>query len=197
MGRKRTCSPLKAIIVTPAGKASQIRCDINFNDVAVASLSNSRRDECDVRRSSVLSNGSMMGNKKWIILAELAEQDTTQLGRLDVIARTSWRFRPPDRRRRAVESIRAKYGLSERQACRIVGQPRGTQRYTAIVRADEDVLTRAIISLASQSRHPMPPLAMSALGHKPTLPSACLRREIAGACVRTIRRFVVNVCIIC
>jgi transposase InsO family protein len=49
-----------------------------------------------------------------------------------------------------VEGIRGKYGLSERQACRIVGQPRGTQRYTTIVRADEDALTRAIISLASQ-----------------------------------------------
>jgi putative transposase len=32
----------------------------------------------------------------------------------------------------------------------MVGQPRGTQRYTTIVRADEDALTRAIISLASQ-----------------------------------------------
>jgi IS30 family transposase len=40
--------------------------------------------------------------------------------------------------------------LSERRACRIVDQPRGTQRYTTIVRADEDVLTRAIISLASR-----------------------------------------------
>ena len=56
----------------------------------------------------------------------------------------------PERRRQAVERIREKYGLSERQACRIVGQPRGTQRYTVIVRADEDALTRAIIALASQ-----------------------------------------------
>ena len=42
------------------------------------------------------------------------------------------------------------YRLSERQACRIVGQPRGTQRYSVIVRADEDALTRAIIQLAAQ-----------------------------------------------
>ncbi len=41
------------------------------------------------------------------------------------------------------------YSLSERHACRIVGQPCGTQRYATIVRADEDALTRAIISLAS------------------------------------------------
>jgi putative transposase len=40
--------------------------------------------------------------------------------------------------------------LSERQACRIVEHPRGTQRYTAVVRADEDALTRAIVALASQ-----------------------------------------------
>jgi len=49
-----------------------------------------------------------------------------------------------------VEETRAKYRLSERQACRIVGQPRGTQRYSVIVRADEDALTRAILQLAAQ-----------------------------------------------
>jgi putative transposase len=46
--------------------------------------------------------------------------------------------------------VREKYRLSERHACRLVGQPRGTQRYTLIVRADEDALTRAIIGLAAQ-----------------------------------------------
>ena len=35
-------------------------------------------------------------------------------------------------------------------ACRIVGQPRGTQRYSLIVHADEDALNQAIIALASQ-----------------------------------------------
>jgi transposase InsO family protein len=49
-----------------------------------------------------------------------------------------------------VKGIREKYGLSERHACRLVEQPRGTQRYTTIVRADEDALTGAIVSLASQ-----------------------------------------------
>ena len=43
-----------------------------------------------------------------------------------------------------------KYHLSERQACRLVGQPRGTQRYSVILRADEDALTQAIIALAAQ-----------------------------------------------
>ena len=43
-----------------------------------------------------------------------------------------------------------KYKLSERRACRLANQPRGTQRYATIVRADEDALTQAIIGLASE-----------------------------------------------
>ena len=49
----------------------------------------------------------------------------------------------------AVEHAREK-GLSERQACRLVNQPRGTQRYQPTQRDDEDELTKAIIALASQ-----------------------------------------------
>jgi len=41
-------------------------------------------------------------------------------------------------------------GASERHACRLVNQPRGTQRYQPTQRDDEDALTRAIIALASQ-----------------------------------------------
>ena len=40
--------------------------------------------------------------------------------------------------------------MSERLACRVVKQPRGTQRYRPIQREDEDRLTRSIIELASQ-----------------------------------------------
>lgn len=50
----------------------------------------------------------------------------------------------------AILSFNVTVCISERQACRIVGQHRGTQRYTTIVRSDEDALTRAIVSLASQ-----------------------------------------------
>jgi putative transposase len=39
---------------------------------------------------------------------------------------------------------------SERRACRLVNQPRGTQRYRPTQRADEDALTQEIIDLASQ-----------------------------------------------
>ena len=47
-------------------------------------------------------------------------------------------------------AARERYGLSERRACRIVAQPRGTQRYVPTVRADEDGLTRAIVTLGSE-----------------------------------------------
>ena len=41
-------------------------------------------------------------------------------------------------------------GASERHACQLVDQPRGTQRYQPTQRNDEDALTRAIIALATQ-----------------------------------------------
>lgn len=38
--------------------------------------------------------------------------------------------------------------MSERRACRVVGQPRSVQRYLPSTRDDEDALTRRIIELA-------------------------------------------------
>ena len=40
--------------------------------------------------------------------------------------------------------------MSERRACRLLGQWRGTQRYSTTPRDEEDALTRAIVELASQ-----------------------------------------------
>jgi len=40
--------------------------------------------------------------------------------------------------------------MSERHACQLVKQPRGTQRYQPMQREDEDQLTQAIVLLASQ-----------------------------------------------
>ena len=40
--------------------------------------------------------------------------------------------------------------MSERRTCRLVNQPRGTQRYRPTQRDDEDTLTQAIVTLASQ-----------------------------------------------
>lgn len=49
-----------------------------------------------------------------------------------------------------MEYARKKYGVSERQACRVLKQGRGTQRYQPACRTDEDALTEAIIALASE-----------------------------------------------
>ena len=49
-----------------------------------------------------------------------------------------------------MEHARKKYGVSERQACRVLKQGRGTQRYQLAHRTDEDALTQAIIALASE-----------------------------------------------
>ena len=45
--------------------------------------------------------------------------------------------------------VHEKLGVSERHACRVLGQARATQRYAARVRDDEDALTGAIIGLAT------------------------------------------------
>jgi putative transposase len=49
-----------------------------------------------------------------------------------------------------VSHAREEHGISERRACQLVNQPRGTQRYQPTQRDDEDALTRAILALASQ-----------------------------------------------
>lgn len=49
-----------------------------------------------------------------------------------------------------MEHARGKYGVSERKACALLAQPRGTQRYAPTLREDEDRLTQAIVSLACQ-----------------------------------------------
>jgi hypothetical protein len=45
--------------------------------------------------------------------------------------------------------LRERFRVSERIACRVVGQPRTTQRYEAVPRDDESALTRAILELAN------------------------------------------------
>jgi len=46
--------------------------------------------------------------------------------------------------------VRQKFGVSERRACRYLGQPRSTQRRPRVVADDEAALTAAIIRLATQ-----------------------------------------------
>ena len=49
-----------------------------------------------------------------------------------------------------MEQARRKYGVSERYACRVLQQWRGTQCYLPMHRTDEDALTEAMIALASE-----------------------------------------------
>ena len=49
-----------------------------------------------------------------------------------------------------MERAEREHGLSERHACRLLGQGRETQRYEPMVRVDEDALTQAIVTLASE-----------------------------------------------
>ncbi len=49
-----------------------------------------------------------------------------------------------------MQHVRAFYPVSERHACRVLGQSRTTQRYQPIVIDDEALLTVAIIRLASE-----------------------------------------------
>src|SRR5208282_5508098 len=71
-------------------------------------------------------------------------------GEADSEGRGLGKLLSPERRRCAVEHAREKYEVSERHACRLLGQWRRTQRYAAIPRIDEDALTEAIVALASE-----------------------------------------------
>ena len=49
-----------------------------------------------------------------------------------------------------MEHAREQYEVSERRACRVLRQGRGTQRYLPLRRTDEDQLTQAILALAAK-----------------------------------------------
>ena len=55
-----------------------------------------------------------------------------------------------ERRRRVVAHVQAKLGASERRACRVVRQPRSTQRYVHKTADDEERLVARIVALASK-----------------------------------------------
>ena len=58
----------------------------------------------------------------------------------------------PSRRREAVTHLRSSHGVSERRACRSVGQPRSTQRYRARGKDDEQRIVKKMHELVR--RHP-------------------------------------------
>jgi putative transposase len=72
------------------------------------------------------------------------------VGEADPEGRGLGKLLSPERRRCAVEHAREEYKVSERNACRLLGQWRSTERYSAIQRIDEDALTKAIVALASE-----------------------------------------------
>ncbi|MBA3408034.1 MAG: IS3 family transposase, partial [Solirubrobacterales bacterium] len=56
----------------------------------------------------------------------------------------------PARRRQAVAMLRDRLGVSERRACRYVGQHRSTQRRPAAVAADDQALRGALRQIAGE-----------------------------------------------
>ena len=50
-----------------------------------------------------------------------------------------------------MQHVRGTFPVSERWACRVLGQPRTTQRYQPIVVDNEELLTAAIVRLAGQN----------------------------------------------
>jgi putative transposase len=58
----------------------------------------------------------------------------------------------PGQRREAVTLLCKKYCVSERKACRVMDQPRGTQRYVCKVRDDEEIVVKKMVRLLK--KHP-------------------------------------------
>jgi putative transposase len=56
----------------------------------------------------------------------------------------------PARRRKCIDHVRQELAVSERRACRTLGQPRSTQRKVPQGQADEERLTDGIIELADK-----------------------------------------------
>ena len=57
----------------------------------------------------------------------------------------------PARRRRAVAMLRDRLGVSERWACRVVGQHRSTQRREPVVAGDDEALRAALRAIAARA----------------------------------------------
>src|SRR5208283_3006242 len=72
------------------------------------------------------------------------------VGQTDIKGYCGGKLLSPERRRCAVEHAREEYEVSERRACRVVRQWRGTQRYLPLRRTDEDQLTQTIMALAAK-----------------------------------------------
>lgn len=56
----------------------------------------------------------------------------------------------PDNRRQAVEQVQAVLDVSERRVCRVLGQPRSTERYKKRIAEDEEILRARMVALACE-----------------------------------------------
>lgn len=56
----------------------------------------------------------------------------------------------PARRREVVHRVGQALNVSERRVCRVLGQPRSTQRYVPRKPGDEDTLRQRIVELAKE-----------------------------------------------
>ena len=59
----------------------------------------------------------------------------------------------PGRRRRCIDHVMRKFDVSERLACRVLGQHRSTQRKAPKGRADDAALTADIVALGGVSHY--------------------------------------------
>src|SRR5918911_1929314 len=57
----------------------------------------------------------------------------------------------PARRRRAVEHLQQRFGVSERRACRVVGQPRSSQRYVSMKVGKDAALVERMLALSTEN----------------------------------------------
>jgi len=93
------------------------------------------------------------------LVADLSLDNATQSGATALGSQggTLKKIISPDRRREAVEQVQRVLNVSERRACRVMRQPRGTQRYEKRPLDDEEQLRERIVYLASRfGRYPVP-----------------------------------------
>ncbi len=72
------------------------------------------------------------------------------VGHTDAKAHRGGKLVSPSRRRQAVEQLQNAYSVSERRACKVVGQARSSQRYEASPRDDERPVVARMLELVEK-----------------------------------------------
>lgn len=145
---KKTFTPEQIV-----GKLWQIEMLVNQGKTVPLAGSRDRRADLlpvakRVRRTAVGARQEAQGTAEGE-RAVAACRSRFDGGKADPEGHRAAKLLSPERRRIAVRHAQDK-GRSERQACRLVGQPRGTRRYQPTQGNDEDRVTQAIITLACQ-----------------------------------------------